>query len=161
MPTSRTLMFLLLSGSPTGDALNFSGLELGKTLEESFELALLGKGLNEQQMPSDYSFYDWELNQIPAEMKVRDIPSPGIVLSIKKGLSDRPEVLAGKAKYHLTWFESNILDSFLSDPSTQFQPSTLGDVVSDAIEVKPGICGFSVDLKKFFRALFNRRRSER
>jgi len=153
-------MFLIHSGSPTADAPRISGVDLGTTLGATFRLALLARGINGQQTPSDYSFYDWELNPVQEQMKVCEIPTPGIVVAIRKGLGDRPEVLAGQVKYHLTWLEKDTLDSFLKDPSTQFVPSTLGGAVAEAVEAKPGLFGFTVDLKKLFKAVFNRGRSK-
>lgn len=156
MPTTRTLMFLVNSGSTKADAPKISGVELDSTLGAAFRLAMIARGLHHQQTPLDYSFYDWEVHPIPEEMKVREIPPPGIIVAVKKGLSDRLEVLAGQLKYHLTWFEKGTLDSFLQDPSTQFVPSKLGNEVMEAVEAKPGLFGVTVDVKRVSRALFKR-----
>ena len=167
---TRALLFYKHVEDEGTSPLTFDNAPLTNTVGSVFDMVVsavrISKGgeapRGSEEPSASYDFYDWNLDAVPTASTVSRLAKPGIVLAIKKRKEDT-QTVAAILKLQLERvtdsMQRDLLDAFLKGPKGQFEPTNMGDTLSDAIEAKPGAFGFSLDLKKLFLSIFRRRRS--
>lgn len=170
MTQTRALLFYKHVEDEGTSPLTFDNARLTNTVGSVFDMVVSavrasegGEAPKRSEKPSvSYDFYDWNLEAVPDNSTVSCLAKPGIVLAIKKRKEDT-HIAAAILKLQLERvtdrMQRDLLDAFLKGPKGQFEPTNIGDMLSDAIEAKPGAFGFSLDLKEVFRNIFRRRRA--
>lgn len=172
MKQTRSLLFYKQVEGEGTSPLTFDNAPLAKTVGSVFDMVIIAvKASKDSETPkgsetpsASYDFYNWNLEAVHANSTVSRLAKPGIVLAIKKGKNDThtaAAILKLQLEQVTEGVQRTLLDSFLKGPKGQFQPINMGDTLSDIIEAKPGAFGFSLDLKKLFKSILWRRRTDK
>ena len=135
MNNRRSILFYVQHTRGDVSPLPIQGANVSDTMGALFDTvcgALATSSQNEKEAfhsldHKDCDFYDWDLNEIPPEIRVRQVPRPGIVLAIQRAGGDTSPTAAMVLKLRIEAQTDNVqtalLQSHLTGPKGQFVPS--------------------------------------
>lgn len=168
MTKTRDLLFYEFGHGRGISPLHCSKLRSNDTLSYSFyrmfaaARTAAGDPITADELESSgkHDFYTWDLENLDPSVLVSCVPNPGIVIAIWRTLGETSGVASAlKLLIEQTSdpVQCQLRDSFLKSGKGSVDDAALARDLADAIEVKPGVFGLAVDVKKAFRALFRRR----
>ena len=167
MKDNRSILFYILSADNSTHPYTFERAELKDSLITVFGKVMFALSVtcpsavpkSDTDASKDYDFYDWLLKPLKQESTIGNIPNPGIVIAIKKGVVETDTMAtAVKVQVENTQdaIQQDLLNQFLAGGKGKLPSQHLVQQLSSAVDAKPGAFGFHLDLKKLFKTIFGR-----
>lgn len=162
MKDNRSILFYILGADNSTHPYTFERAELENSLVTVFGKVMFALSetcpsavpKSDTDASKDYDFYDWLLKPLKRESIIGNIPNPGIVIAIKKGVVET-DTMATAVKLQVEntqdAIQQDLLNQFLTGGKGHVCSGKVSDRIISSVEVKPKIGPIRIDLKKLFK----------